>query len=290
MDLVKPDWLRKRISNLDVMDGTASLLQDLSLHTVCDGADCPNRCECYSKKTATFMILGSECTRKCRFCAVSKGEPERLDPLEPSNVARASKELGLRHVVVTSVTRDDLPDGGAAHFALTVQEIRKQNPEATVELLIPDMQGDWDALKVIVDSKPDVLNHNVETVPALYSAIRPQAQYERSLELLQKAKELDGNLFTKSGIMVGLGEKEEEVLGVMDDLRRVGCDMVTIGQYLQPSPEHIPLKEYVHPDRFDKYQITAEKKGFKYVSSGPFVRSSYNASLQTHLFKHPEGA
>lgn len=278
MDLVKPDWLRKRISNLDVMDGTASLLQDLSLHTVCDGADCPNRCECYSKKTATFMILGSECTRKCRFCAVSKGEPERLDPLEPSNVARASKELGLRHVVVTSVTRDDLPDGGAAHFALTVQEIRKQNPEATVELLIPDMQGDWDALKVIVDSKPDVLNHNVETVPALYSAIRPQAQYERSLELLQKAKKLDGNLFTKSGIMVGLGEKEEEVLGVMDDLRRVGCDILTVGQYLQPSREHIALKEYVHPDQFEEYRIIGEKKGFRQVSSGPFVRSSYNAS------------
>ncbi|MBN7773112.1 lipoyl synthase [Clostridium aminobutyricum] len=277
--LQKPEWLTKKISNINIIEDTAALLTDLSLHTVCDGADCPNRCECYSKKTATFMILGSVCTRQCRFCAVSKGRPGLLDANEPANVGKACRELGLKHVVVTSVTRDDLPDGGAEHFALTVQEIRSQNPSATIELLIPDLNGNWDALKIITDSKPDVLNHNVETVPALYANVRPQANYERSLELIRKVKEFDCKIFTKSGIMVGLGEKEEQVYQVMDDLIKSNCDILTVGQYLQPSSQHISLKEYVHPEKFEEYKWIAETKGFKYVYSGPFVRSSYNASL-----------
>lgn len=263
---------------MDVIEDTAALLKDLSLHTVCDGADCPNRCECYAKKTATFMILGSVCTRQCRFCAVSKGSPELLDTNEPANIGKACKALGLKHAVVTSVTRDDLPDGGAAHFARTVHEIRKQNPGTAVELLIPDLNGNWDDLKTIMDSKPDVLNHNIETVPALYTKVRPQADYERSLDLLKKAKALDCSIFTKSGIMVGLGENDEEIYEVMDDLRRSDCDILTIGQYLQPSDQHIQLKEYIHPEKFAAYKETAERKGFQYVAAGPFVRSSYHAS------------
>jgi lipoic acid synthetase len=277
--LKKPEWLKKRLPNINEIEDTASLLKNLSLNTVCDGAECPNRCECYSKKTATFMILGSVCTRRCRFCAVSKGDPTSVDPLEPINIGKASKELGLKHVVVTSVTRDDLPDGGAGHFALTVHEIRKQNPSATIELLIPDLNGDWDSLKIVVDSMPDVLNHNVETVPTLYTEVRPQANYDRSLNLINKVKEFGLKIFTKSGIMLGLGEKDEEVYAVMDDLRKSGCDILTIGQYLQPSSQHIPLKEYIRPEKFEAMKSIAESKGFLYVSSGPFVRSSYNASL-----------
>lgn len=275
----KPDWLKKKISGTNTIEETASLLHKLSLHTVCDGAECPNRCECYSKKTATFMILGHVCTRQCRFCAVTKGSPELLDSREPENVGKACKELGLKHVVVTSVTRDDLPDGGANQFALTVEEIRRQNPDATVELLIPDLKGNWENLEFILDAKPDVLNHNVETVPSLYKDVRPQADYQVSLELLKKVKEYDQKIYTKSGIMVGLGETEDEVFKVMDDLLKSGCEILTIGQYLQPSEQHIKLKEYIHPDQFARYQNIAESKGFKYVFSGPFVRSSYNANL-----------
>ncbi len=284
----KPEWLRKRISNIEAIEDTAALLKDLSLNTVCDGADCPNRCECYAKKTATFMILGSVCSRQCRFCAVSKGNPEVPDPHEPANIGKACKELGLKHVVVTSVTRDDLPDGGAEHFALTVYEIRKQNPLSSIELLIPDLNGDWDSLKIITDSKPDVLNHNIETVPSLYTKVRPQADYKRSLELLAKVKVLDSRILTKSGIMVGLGEKDEEVYEVMDDLRRSGCDILTIGQYLQPSEQHIQLEEYIHPEKFEAYRMVAERKGFKHVSSGPFVRSSYNAALSLDQMSDPK--
>lgn len=273
----KPEWLRTRISNIKQIQETVDLLQKLSLHTVCESADCPNLGECFGNKTATFMILGSVCTRQCRFCAVSKGCADILDPKEPENIGKACKEMGLKHVVVTSVTRDDLFDGGAEHFAKTVAEIKRQNASATIELLIPDLKGNWDALKVILDSKPDILNHNVETVPELYSEIRPLAEYKRSLELLKIGKEIDTTIYTKSGIMVGLGEKEDQVYRVMDDLREVDCDILTIGQYMQPSKDHFELKQYITPYKFEEYKRIAEEKGFKYVASGPFVRSSYNA-------------
>lgn len=275
----KPEWLKKRIPNFGEVQATASLLKALSLNTVCDGAKCPNRGECFSQKTATFMILGGFCTRQCQFCAVFKGEPEAVDPMEPANIGLAAQKLGLKHVVVTSVTRDDLPDGGAAQFASTVHEIRKQNPAATIELLIPDLKGNWEALGVILDSRPDVLNHNIETVPSLYSKVRPEAEYRRSLELLRRVKELHPGIFTKSGLMLGLGETEAEVYQVMDDLRAVDCDVLTIGQYLQPSGQHLAVEEYIHPDQFETYKNAADSKGFLHVSSAPFVRSSYHASM-----------
>lgn len=283
--LKKPEWLKKRFGNVEAIELTAALLEELSLNTVCDGADCPNRCECYSNKTATFMILGSICTRKCRFCAVTKGAPELVNPLEPKNIGKACRELKLKHVVVTSVTRDDLPDGGATHFAQTVEQIKSQNPGASVELLIPDLEGNWEALKTILDANPDVLNHNVETVPELYGKVRPLANYRRSLELLQKSKELRPDILIKSGIMVGLGETKEAVLDVMRDLREIDCDIMTIGQYLQPSKEHLELKEYVHPDVFAEYKAQAENLGFQYVASGPFVRSSYNAAQSIDVIR-----
>lgn len=275
----KPEWLKKRVKNIENIEETAKLLRSLSLHTVCEGAECPNISECFGNKTATFMIMGGVCTRQCRFCAVTKGEPQKLDEQEPVNIGKASKELNLKHIVITSVTRDDIPDGGAEHFAKTVNEIRKQNPLSTIELLIPDLQGDWDALKTIINAKPDILNHNLETVPSLYEEVRPQANYYRSLELLKKVKDFNPSIYSKSGIMLGLGEKDDEIYQVMDDLREIECDIITIGQYLRPSNEHIELKEYVHPDKFEEYRKVALKKGFKYAASGPFVRSSYNASL-----------
>ena len=275
----KPEWIKARISNMEQIEETMSILRGLSLNTVCEGAQCPNIGECFGKKTATFMIMGEVCTRRCRFCAVPKGEAQCLDVKEPANIGLACSKLGLKHVVVTSVTRDDIHDGGASHFAETVHEIKRQNPETTIELLIPDLKGDWEALKVITDSKPNILNHNLETVPLLYEEVRPQADYKRSLELLQKVKSFDSKIFTKSGIMLGLGEKEEDVLQVMDDLVSVDCDILTIGQYLQPSSSHIELKEYIHPDKFAEYERIGKEKGFKYVASGPLVRSSFNASI-----------
>ncbi len=275
----RPKWIKKRITNMESIEETTAILRGLSLNTVCEGAQCPNIGECFGNKTATFMIMGEVCTRRCRFCAVPKGEAQCLDDKEPANIGIACSKLGLEHVVITSVTRDDIPDGGAGHFAKTVSEIRRQNPNTTIELLIPDLQGDWEALKVIIDSKPDILNHNLETVPVLYDEVRPQANYERSLELLKKVKEIDKNIHTKSGIMLGLGEKEEDVLKLMDDLIGVGCDILTVGQYLQPSNEHIDLKEYIHPDKFKEYERIGLEKGFKYVASGPLVRSSFNASI-----------
>jgi len=275
----KPEWIKARISNMEQIEETMSILRGLSLNTVCEGAQCPNIGECFGKKTATFMIMGEVCTRRCRFCAVPKGEAQCLDLKEPANIGLACSKLGLKHVVVTSVTRDDIHDGGASHFAETVHEIKRQNPQTTIELLIPDLKGDWEALKVITDSKPNILNHNLETVPLLYEDVRPQADYKRSLELLQKVKSFDSKIFTKSGIMLGLGEKEEDVLQVMDDLVSVDCDILTIGQYLQPSSSHIELKEYIHPDKFAEYERIGKEKGFKYVASGPLVRSSFNASI-----------
>jgi len=253
------------------------LLKTLSLHTVCRDANCPNRGECFKNQTATFMILGENCTRNCKFCTVSKGEVSSLDESEPENVAKAAKKLGLKHVVVTSVTRDDLQDYGANHFANTIYYLRKYLPDSTVEVLIPDFKGDLDSLKVVLDKKPDILNHNIETVKYLYDKVRPMAIYNRSLELLKRVKEINPNVFTKSGVMVGLGETHEQISELMDDLLSVGCDILTIGQYLQPTKEHLPVCEYIEPKRFEEYKEIGLKKGFKYVASGPLVRSSYNA-------------
>lgn len=280
----KPEWLKKKINLSEEITSTERLIEKLGLNTVCEGALCPNRNECFTNKTATFMILGNNCTRNCRFCAVTKGKPEQLNLNEPLLVGEAAKLLGLKHIVVTSVTRDDLEDGGARHFAHTVVEIRNQNPEATIELLIPDLQGNWEALKIIIDAQPNILNHNLETVPSLYPVVRPEANYHRSLELLNRTKELNPYMITKSGIMVGLGENEEEIVSLMDDLREINVDMLTIGQYLSPSQEHLKVVEYIRPEQFDKYSAIGYKKGFKHVSSGVFVRSSYHADEGIKVF------
>ncbi len=276
--LSRPDWLKKKAPDERALENMEELLAGLSLHTVCEEADCPNIGECFACRTATFMIMGNVCTRGCRFCAVGKGIPGPLDPEEPENVAKAVRVLGLRHIVITSVTRDDLPDGGAAHFARTLHAVRGLNPGSTVELLIPDLKGDWNALRVIADGRPDIINHNTETVPSLYPEVRPQAVYERTVCLLKKVKEINGGIYTKSGLMLGLGERETEVEGVMHDLLEAGCDILTLGQYLQPSPDHIPVREYVRPEQFDKYRDMALDMGFKYVAAGPLVRSSYRAA------------
>ncbi len=272
----KPEWLKKKMDMRAVAE-MEKMLRSLSLNTVCEGANCPNRGECFKNKTATFMILGSVCSRNCRFCDVTKGEPMPLDSCEPCNVAEAAKQLGLAHTVVTSVTRDDLPDGGAQHFAHTIRALQKAMPQSTVEVLIPDFQGDIDALQTVIDAHPNIINHNIETVPSLYADVRPMGVYERSLELLSRVKTLSPNIYSKTGLMVGLGETSEQVYHVMDDLRAIDCDLLTIGQYLQPSKNHIAIKEFVHPNQFDEYKRVGMQKGFKYIASGPFVRSSYNA-------------
>lgn len=272
----KPEWLKKRV-NTAALTEMEKMLRSLNLHTVCEGANCPNRGECFKNKTATFMILGNICTRNCRFCDVCKGAPTPVDPEEPENVATAADKLGLKHTVVTSVTRDDLPDGGSAHFAETIRALKKRIPSSTVEVLIPDFQGSKDALQTVIDARPEIINHNIETVPSLYNTVRPMAKYDRSLELLQRVKQLTTGIYSKTGIMVGLGETKDEVLRVMDDLIGVGCELLTIGQYLQPSKDHLPIKEYITPDQFEEYKRIGLKKGFKYIASGPFVRSSYNA-------------
>ncbi|PKP56764.1 lipoyl synthase [Candidatus Atribacteria bacterium HGW-Atribacteria-1] len=270
-------WLRRKLPDQKVLVRMDSLLKELNLHTVCDSALCPNRGECFKKGTATFMILGNICTRNCKFCAVEKGKPLPIDPEEPYHIAQAVKHLNLKHIVVTSVTRDDLPDGGAKHFARTIMEIKKLLPESTIEVLVPDFKGSWEALQIVIDVQPEVINHNIETVPRLYNLVRPKAVYKRSLELLRQIKIRDKNIISKSGIMVGLGEKKEEVIQVMKDLRKVDCDIFTIGQYLKPSPHHLKVSEYIHPDKFEEYQNKGMSLGFKYVASAPLVRSSYNA-------------
>ena len=272
----KPEWLKKKM-DLAAVAEMETILRSLSLHTVCEGANCPNRGECFKNNTATFMILGSVCTRDCRFCDVCTGEPNLVDPDEPENLATAAAKLGLKHTVVTSVTRDDLPDGGAAHFATVIRTLKAKMPDSTVEVLIPDFQGNKDALQTVIDACPEIINHNVETVPSLYSAVRPMADYQQSLELLKRVKTMTSGIYSKTGIMVGLGETQEEVFVVMDDLLAVDCDMLTIGQYLQPSKEHIGIKEFVQPERFEEYKRIGLEKGFKHIASGPFVRSSYNA-------------
>jgi len=275
----KPEWLRIRLTTDRSFPLVRGLVGDLRLHTVCEEARCPNIYECYSHGTATFMLMGDTCTRGCRFCAVGKGKPQALDPEEPARVAEAVARMGLRHAVITSVNRDDLDDGGAGHFAATIRAVRRRNPVAAVEVLIPDLQGDWEALELILAADPDVLNHNTETVPRLYRRVRPGARYERSLELIRRAAagRRRPAMRTKSGLMLGLGEALEEVLGVAADLRRHGCEVLTLGQYLQPTPRHLPVERYVPPAEFSALKQATLALGFLHVESGPLVRSSYHA-------------
>jgi len=253
------------------------LLRGLHLHTVCESALCPNIGECFGRGTATFMILGDVCTRGCRFCAVRKGKPAPPDPEEPERVAEAARRLGLKHVVITSVTRDDLPDGGASHFVATIEAVRCRLPDATIEVLIPDFGGSLRALEQVIAAGPEVINHNLETVPRLYPLVRPRADYRRSLGILAWVKRQAPHITTKSGLMLGLGERPHEVEEVLVDLRRVGCDVVTLGQYLQPTERQLPVAEFIPPERFDEYRRQGEKMGFRAVVAGPLVRSSYRA-------------
>ncbi|MBU5424901.1 lipoyl synthase [Tissierella pigra] len=277
MRLRKPEWIRVKMQGGVVSNKVNSLLSDLSLNTVCDEANCPNRMECFARGTATFMILGRNCTRNCTFCNVTREMPDKVNLKEPENVAKAIEKLNLKHTVITSVTRDDLPDQGANQFANVVKEIRKRTPNVTIELLIPDMQGDKELIDIIIDSEPNVLNHNVETVPELYDEVRPMAIFERSLELLSYVKKVKPNMRTKSGMMLGLGETKEQVIDVFKRLREVECDMLTLGQYLQPTSSHIEVVEYITPEQFDEYKEIALSMGFKRVASSPLVRSSYYA-------------
>lgn len=275
-NLKKPDWLKVSY-NKDAVNEVAKLMADLKLNTVCREANCPNIGECCSKHTATFMIMGSNCTRNCRFCNVTCDKPTPLDIEEPENVAKAAKQLNLKHVVVTSVTRDDLPDGGAEHFAKVIRAIKDLCPDTTVEVLIPDLKGDEKALDTVLNANPDVLNHNVETVSELYSKVRPQAIYKRSLDVLRYCKKKRPDIKVKTGFMVGLGETDEQILKLMEDIYETGCDILTIGQYLRPSKEHAELKRYVTPEQFAEYKKQAMKIGIKYVASTPLARSSYKA-------------
>ena len=273
----KPAWIRVKAPVSPAYHETRRLMRELRLNTVCEEAACPNIGECWAKKHATVMILGSTCTRACAFCNVATGLPDRLDPHEPEQVAKAAHGLGLAHIVVTSVDRDDLPDGGAAHFAATIRAIRAAAPDTTIEVLTPDFLRKPGAAELVVAAGPDVYNHNLETVPRLYPMIRPGARYFASLRLLQQVKELEPALFTKSGLMVGLGERREEILQVMDDLRSADVDFLTIGQYLQPTPKHAPVERFVTPEEFAGLETAAYGKGFLMVASSPLTRSSYHA-------------
>lgn len=273
----RPDWLRVKAPTSEAFAETRDLMRDLNLVTVCEEAACPNIGECWAKKHATMMILGSVCTRACAFCNVATGRPDLLDPHEPENVALAVKKLGLSHVVITSVDRDDLDDGGALHFAQTINAIRLHSPATTIEILTPDFLRKDGALEVVVEARPDVFNHNLETVPRLYPSIRPGARYFHSLQILADVKRLDPSIFTKSGIMVGLGEEDGEVGQLMDDLRSADVDFMTIGQYLQPTPKHAAVDRFVTPDQFISYAKQGQAKGFLMMSSTPLTRSSYHA-------------
>jgi lipoic acid synthetase len=273
----KPPWLKQRLPTGPEFEKIKGMISQDRLHTVCQEAGCPNMWECFSHRTATFLIMGSRCTRNCRFCAVAEGPLEPPDPDEPARVAGVARQMGLKYVVVTSVTRDDLPDGGAGIFAETIEKIRQQIPDVRVEVLIPDFQGSRQALETVLNARPDVLNHNIETVPRLYTQVRPQADYQRSLELIQRAHAFDDALMTKSGLMLGLGESREEVSRTLEDMLQAGCRLLTLGQYLQPSKEHLPVKRFIPPEEFEQWRQSALKMGFVEVASGPFVRSSYHA-------------
>lgn len=276
-----PPWLKRKLATAGESQAVQKLLTDLNLATVCRGARCPNRGECYAKGTATFLIMGDTCTRNCRFCAIPTKVPDSLREDEPQAVAIAAKQMKLKYVVVTSVTRDDLPDGGAEHFARTIREIKSAVPHARVEVLVPDFQGDRNAIDTVLQARPDVFNHNLETVSHLYDKVRPQAIYQRSLDVLAYAKkrsiELGVEVFTKSGLMVGVGETDDQVLAAMQDLRDHDCDILTIGQYLAPSNAHLTVERYVEPEVFASWEVKGREMGFRSVASGPFVRSSYNA-------------
>jgi len=276
--LKKPHWLKKRLPPLQDLAKVRSILSETELHTVCEEARCPNLGECFSQGTATILILGKICTRDCGFCAVQHGVPLSPDEDEPSKAAQAVKQMGLQYVVLTSVTRDDLPDGGASHYAKAIRLIREIDSRIKIEVLIPDLGGDVSSLAQVLEASPDVLNHNMETVRRLYPEIRPQAVYERSLDLLQRAKKEVPRLATKSGFMLGLGEERDEVLNLFTNLRKVGCDFVTLGQYLRPRPDRLPVMRYVPPEEFEEYKRLGEAMGFKGVAAGPFIRSSYHAS------------
>ncbi len=272
----RPDWLRVKLPSGKRFRAISDIIQEKSLNTVCSEARCPNMGECWGAGTATFMILGDVCTRSCGFCAIKTGRPVKgLDWDEPNRVTEAAKQMGLKHVVITSVNRDERKDGGAPIFAESIRRLREEIPGVTIEVLIPDFRGVWDALQIVIDERPDVLNHNIETVPRLYRRVRPQAKYERSIELLKRCKEQ--GLRTKTGIMVGLGETKEEVFTAMDDLVDIGLNVFTIGQYMQPTKMHLPVEEWVHPDVFAEYKTVGEAKGIEHVESGPLVRSSYHA-------------
>ncbi len=273
----KPNWIKSKLLNSQEFFLTKSIVNQHKLKTVCQEANCPNIIECWSKRHATFLIMGETCTRACAFCDVITGKPKPLNPLEPLNIASAVKKLNLKHAVITSVDRDDLFDGGANHFAEVIIEIKKQNPETTIEVLTPDFLRKGESYKKVIEAKPDVFNHNIETVPGLYRQVRPGSRYFASVELLKNVKKINKNIFTKSGLMVGLGENKDEITQVLDDLRSAEVDFLTIGQYLQPSVKHHPLDRYYNPDEFEELKNIAELKGFLLVSSSPLTRSSYHA-------------
>ncbi|MBS1995354.1 MAG: lipoyl synthase [Cyanobacteria bacterium SZAS LIN-2] len=277
----KPDWLKVRLPTGEPYWRVKNLMDEHDLHTVCESAACPNRGECWSRGTATFMILGNICTRSCGFCNVITGKPTELDLDEPARVASAVAKLSLKYAVITSVNRDEIKDGGASVWAETIKQVRAVSPETKIEVLIPDFCGNWDALQTVMEARPDVLNHNIETVPRLYLTVRPQGRYERSLELLLRAKEF--GLTTKSGLMLGLGEEDEEVMAVLKDWRKSKVDLITLGQYMQPTDNHLPVARFVHPDRFKQFEVEGLAMGFAGVFSGPLVRSSYHAEEQAEL-------
>ena len=273
----KPSWIKSKLTNSQEFFLTKSIVNQYKLKTVCQEANCPNITECWSKRHATFLIMGDTCTRACAFCDIITGKPKSLDPLEPLKISSAVKKLNLKHAVITSVDRDDLDDGGANHFYEVIMETRKNNPKTTIEVLTPDFLKKGDSYKKVIEAKPDVFNHNIETVPGLYRQVRPGSRYFSSMELLKNVKKIDRNIFTKSGLMVGLGENKDEILQVMDDLRSAEVDFLTIGQYLQPSVKHHPLDKYYKPDEFEELKSIAKSKGFLLVSSSPLTRSSYHA-------------
>lgn len=284
--VVKPEWLRVKAPQWERVGNVKEILRDLALNTVCEEASCPNIGECFNAGTATFLIMGPACTRACPYCDIDfEKKPQALDPTEPTRLAEAVKRLGLNHVVITSVNRDDLPDGGASQFQRCIEAIRAISPQTTIEVLIPDLCGNWNALEIIIKAKPEVLNHNTETVPRLYRRVRPQGDYQRSLQLLKRTQELAPWIYTKSGVMVGLGETDDEIRQVMQDLRSVNCDILTIGQYLQPTQKHLNVADFVTPAQFDAWREFGESLGFLQVVSSPLTRSSYHAEQVRELMK-----